>query len=212
MFNKRLELLQKKNNLTVKQLSAELKIPLDYLEKLLSGSTEPTIDDISRLSDYFEVSTDYLLGKTTYSPSLAKTIGWKDYIQLHIQGKLSNLEYIPNTDIIPPKYALDSDFLPYSTNRKYGYGKKFNRYLVENDFYFFHKKDCISLNNRNTELIHKYIAIQDFSPCPICHPQDCIETWYVNFLKQNFKFNLNDSHIKLRAQKSQNASSTVVTK
>lgn len=199
MFSKKLTFLREQKGLTIDELADELNCASNRISDLEQNKKNPTVLDIEKFADFFNVSTDYLLSATTYSPSIAKTIGWKDYIQLYWSSHFRKFEFTPNTTMIPESYALNEELLPYALNCRYGYGGRFNSFLVEDDFEYYHKKDCPCLINKNSELIHRYIAIQDFSPCPICNPPSNIHNWYVTFLKKNFGDNIVQSEIKLYA-------------
>ena len=60
--NNRVRHLRKKNNLTLAQLSNLVDIHLAKLSRIETGEQLIKIDSIITLSNYFEVSSDYLLG------------------------------------------------------------------------------------------------------------------------------------------------------
>ena len=62
MFVKRLETLIRERNLTIAELSLIVKIPSSTMYSWQNG-TQPTAEKLSKLADFFEVSTDYLLGR-----------------------------------------------------------------------------------------------------------------------------------------------------
>ena len=62
-FSKRLRELRLEKGLTQKELAKELdmtQVTISYWE---SGEREPSINYIRALADYFDVTTDYLLGR-----------------------------------------------------------------------------------------------------------------------------------------------------
>lgn len=64
IFSERLMLLRKQNNLTQNQLGTELgtkKQSVNNWEKCVSL---PSLDLVSSLADYFNVSLDYLVGRS----------------------------------------------------------------------------------------------------------------------------------------------------
>lgn len=63
-FSTRLENLLEERNLTQKRLSTELHIAPSTLNGYLRRNREPDFATLIKLADYFEVSTDYLLGVT----------------------------------------------------------------------------------------------------------------------------------------------------
>ncbi|MCI9137870.1 MAG: helix-turn-helix transcriptional regulator [Lachnospiraceae bacterium] len=60
----RLENLLEEHNLTQKKLSTELHIAPSTLNGYLRRNREPDFATLIKLANYFEVSTDYLLGVT----------------------------------------------------------------------------------------------------------------------------------------------------
>lgn len=65
-FKERLKELRLERNLTQKQLAALLGVSDDCIFFWEKGRSEPSIQQIIDLSDLFEVTADYLLGKTDY--------------------------------------------------------------------------------------------------------------------------------------------------
>ncbi len=64
MIKLRLRELRQSKQLTQEELSKILKIPRSTYANYENGSREPDNNTISLISDYFNVSVDYLFGKT----------------------------------------------------------------------------------------------------------------------------------------------------
>lgn len=64
MFNERLQYLRKDRGLTQKDVSAVLGVKINTLAQYEKGNREPNFKTLCMLADYFNVSTDYLLGRT----------------------------------------------------------------------------------------------------------------------------------------------------
>ncbi len=64
MLNDRLRQLRKISGKTMKEVSAELGIALTTYAGYEQGVREPSICMLSKLCDYFDVSADYLIGRT----------------------------------------------------------------------------------------------------------------------------------------------------
>lgn len=64
MFGERLKELRKKNRYTQKELAKILNITQTALSRLESGTTSANEDIIIKVADLFNVSADYLLGRT----------------------------------------------------------------------------------------------------------------------------------------------------
>lgn len=63
-FGKRLEQLLEERELTQRQVSNDLHIAATTLNGYVKGNREPDYGTLVRIAEYFEVSTDYLLGVT----------------------------------------------------------------------------------------------------------------------------------------------------
>lgn len=89
------------------------------------------------------------------------------------------------TTMIPNSVIIDKNYLPNLKNKKYGYGKRFNAFVCDDSVYY-HKSKCPKLKNKKKTVIHRYVALQNYKPCPVCSPIDYIDPWYMEFLKKNW--------------------------
>lgn len=64
MLNQRLELLRKEKHLTKKQVADFLKIDQSTYGKYELNKREPDFDTLQKLADFYDVSVDFLLGRT----------------------------------------------------------------------------------------------------------------------------------------------------
>ena len=62
-FAKRLRQLRKSKHMTLRVMADFCELSKSTLWRYENGDAEPSTDDIVRLADFFEVTTDYLLGK-----------------------------------------------------------------------------------------------------------------------------------------------------
>ena len=51
---------------TQKQVADYLQITYNAISQYESGAREPSIDTLRRICDFFDVSADYLIGRTDY--------------------------------------------------------------------------------------------------------------------------------------------------
>ena len=63
-FPDRLKELRKSKKLTQKQLAVAIKVSERNYQSFEYGEFKPSHDNIIKLAEYFQVSTDYLLGLT----------------------------------------------------------------------------------------------------------------------------------------------------
>lgn len=63
-FSERLRNLKKEHNIKQDELANVLNYGRTAISNYTSGRNEPSIKDLKRIADYFEVSIDYLVGNT----------------------------------------------------------------------------------------------------------------------------------------------------
>jgi len=66
MGQTRIRELREEKELTQKQLGKEMGVALNTISNWERGTREPDIATIIKLAEFFEVTTDYLLGVTDY--------------------------------------------------------------------------------------------------------------------------------------------------
>ncbi|MEI2466629.1 helix-turn-helix domain-containing protein [Niallia taxi] len=64
MFGKRLRTLRKESKLTMKEFGEKFSLAESTISGYENGNRKPDMDILSRFADFFNVSTDYLLGRT----------------------------------------------------------------------------------------------------------------------------------------------------
>ena len=72
-----LKQIREKKNITQTKLSVELEVSQELISHYETGKSKPNIETLIRLADYFNCSTDYLLGRTN-NPSTVKDLDTKD--------------------------------------------------------------------------------------------------------------------------------------
>lgn len=71
-FSLRLKELRKANNLTLEQLGKNIGSTKATMSNLETGQKKPSLDMVIKLADYFQVSIDYLVGRTD-NPTFHRT-------------------------------------------------------------------------------------------------------------------------------------------
>ncbi|MDF9529836.1 MULTISPECIES: helix-turn-helix domain-containing protein [Bacillus cereus group] len=69
MFGENLRKLRKKQNLTMKELGQKLNLAESTISGYENGNRKPDYDTLNKFADFFEVSTDYLLGRNVTKSS-----------------------------------------------------------------------------------------------------------------------------------------------
>lgn len=64
VFSVRLKMLRKQRNINQARLAKMLGYGYTAIANYESGRNEPSLGDLCRIADFFDVSTDYLLGRT----------------------------------------------------------------------------------------------------------------------------------------------------
>lgn len=63
-FSLRLKELRKVNNLTLEQLGKNIGSTKATMSNFETGQKKPSLDMVIKIADYFQVSIDYLVGRT----------------------------------------------------------------------------------------------------------------------------------------------------
>lgn len=63
-FNKKLKKLRMLKSITQKQLAEQINIQPNSVQRLEYGTAQPSLKTITAIADYFDVSIDYLVGRT----------------------------------------------------------------------------------------------------------------------------------------------------
>lgn len=110
MIIERLKKLRKEGKLTQKDIATFLNISQPAYQQFESGKKKINLETMEKLADYFNVSTDYLLGKTDIpDPDL----------EVDIDKAIDNSVAYDGTPITDNDRMIIKDFLKeYFTNKK----------------------------------------------------------------------------------------------
>lgn len=128
----RLKLLREKKGVNKKELSVLLNLPYTTYVNYEAGTREPGSNVLRTISNFYDVSIDYILG-ITENPEKNKT-NVRDEITDPNYGKASN-----NTEEVEEKQLYDIDkpiidkFLKLTDRNKYRIESKIDDYLIEQD-------------------------------------------------------------------------------
>ena len=89
-LNERLRKLRLENKLTAKKMGAILKVSGSTISLYESGKRTPNKDLLLKMSDYFNVSTDYLLGKTDI-PNIELLCDFKEIGEFDIAREIEKM-------------------------------------------------------------------------------------------------------------------------
>lgn len=63
-FSERLKILRNECGINQTTLGEEIGVTVKQIQRYESGESEPTLSKLQRMADYFDVSLDYLTGRT----------------------------------------------------------------------------------------------------------------------------------------------------
>ena len=110
MFIERLKKLRKKEKLTQKDIATFLNISQPAYQQFESGKKKMNLETMEKLADYFNVSIDYLLGKTDI-PDLD--------LEIDIDNAINNSVAYDGKPITDNDREIIKDFLKdYFANKK----------------------------------------------------------------------------------------------
>lgn len=64
LLNERLKSLRVKNGVTQKAIANGIGVTSVSVQRFEYGTAKPKLDTVIKLADFFDVSTDYLIGRT----------------------------------------------------------------------------------------------------------------------------------------------------
>ncbi|RKV84923.1 MAG: XRE family transcriptional regulator [Streptococcus sp.] len=110
MIIERLKKLRKEGKLTQKDIATFLNISQPAYQQFESGKKKMNLETMEKLADYFNVSTDYLLGKTDF-PDID--------LEVDIDNAIDNSVAYDGTPITDNDRMIIKDFLKeYFANKK----------------------------------------------------------------------------------------------
>lgn len=110
MIIERLKKLRKEGKLTQKDIATFLNISQPAYQQFESGKKKMNLETMEKLADFFNVSTDYLLGKTDF-PYLD--------LEVDIDNAIDNSVAYDGTPITDNDREIIKDFLKeYFANKK----------------------------------------------------------------------------------------------
>lgn len=92
MFSERLSKLRKEKGISQKQCALDLDVDSSKYNKLENGKNRPNYDMVCKLANFFDTTTDYLLGASDdrYKDEYKNFDNWKKEFMAEIGDKLLN--------------------------------------------------------------------------------------------------------------------------
>lgn len=104
-INETLKMLREERGIYQKELALYLNVTLGTISNYENGIHSPDLDSLCKLADFYGVSTDYLLGRTSYRGDLA-VINQPIYRSYTLGSFLELLEQLPEKDRYVLVYLL----------------------------------------------------------------------------------------------------------
>lgn len=140
------------------------------------------LNSTKKVEQSVEIKTEIQSGHTKTSNSKStkrKKNTYRKTQKMKWNDKMLDISMIPKTVELDHKTLL-----PQAINRQYGYGRRFNTFIVDDNQY--HRSTCNTLKGKKKQLVHRYAAICNLPPCPDCAPVSYIDDWYIEFIQKNF--------------------------
>ncbi|WP_449456310.1 helix-turn-helix domain-containing protein [Streptococcus suis] len=96
MFPKRLTYLRKEAALTQKEIARHLNIKQPTYAQWENARTKPSAETLEKFADFFDVSTDYLLGRTDIPNPYEKSEFESLFDQLNDEQKEIAIRFLDN--------------------------------------------------------------------------------------------------------------------
>ena len=179
-FSKRIKKLRgEKSQQEVADKIGISRVSLGYYE---SGDRKPDIEVLSKLSNYFNVTTDYLLGLSDNSTTdlgiqdICKKTGLSDkavenIIKLNTHGIINESKWLKGLDYILSQ-TIEIDILNHEPDNEYWNSTKKEKYKSsvstfingEKKFIFYFGIGMEFLSDLNDILFNKYVDINPYTP------------------------------------------------
>lgn len=163
--NKNLKAAIDKSGMTREQIAAKVGCDTSSITKYYNGDRYPKTDIIIKLSELFNISTDYLLGVTKIETSL-KT---NDNTALRISCDYTGLNPSAIENLRNP--AIKYPFYQFNADEKY---KEIKNNLLSNKNLFYIINDLVFLYNQFTETQNELTELEEELNC-INNLEDCRE-------------------------------------
>ena len=95
-FEKRIGELRKEKKISQEELSKKIGVHQNVIGRYERGEAKPSIDVATAIADTFNVSLDYLVGKTEF------------LVDENIANRISTIQKLPDTDREHILFALDA--------------------------------------------------------------------------------------------------------
>lgn len=89
-YNERLRELRSKKGLSQQELSNRLGFNRATYARYETGNTQPDFDTLQKLADFFDVSTDYILGRTNTLSSSDRVNSFDEKEQAEFEAFINN--------------------------------------------------------------------------------------------------------------------------
>lgn len=143
LFGNRLRQLRKEDNLTQKDLAAKLGLAFSTISMYERGIREPDFETTEAIADYFNVSMDFLLGKSTNSAPMGNIIPIPNLNTVPLLGTIACGEPILATENLDGEVSIPDDIKADFALRCSG-DSMIDARIMDGDIVYIHQQPTVN--------------------------------------------------------------------
>ncbi len=148
LFNQRFKELKTEKNIMLKDLASDLGYSSSKLSYYLNGNNEPSYDELIKISNYFGVSIEYMLGVSPYRTKE------QEYSTRKQELENSTINDTVYDLVVKMQYVLDELYIYENEHAQYhAYSRMLLLYKVLNQYLEFCEYASLNTSERYTEMI-----------------------------------------------------------
>ena len=143
LFGNRLRQLRKEDNLTQKELAAKLGLAFSTISMYERGIREPDFETAEAIADYFNVSMDFLLGKSTNSAPMGNIIPMPNFNTVPLLGTIACGEPILADENLEGEVSIPDDIKADFALRCSG-DSMIDARILDGDIVYIHQQPTVN--------------------------------------------------------------------
>ncbi len=143
LFGSRLRQLRKEDNLTQKELAAKLGLAFSTISMYERGIREPDFETTEAIADYFNVSMDFLLGKSTSTAPMGNIIPMPKFNTVPLLGTIACGEPILATENLDGEVSIPDDIKADFALRCSG-DSMIDARIMDGDIVYIHQQPTVN--------------------------------------------------------------------
>ena len=143
LFGNRLRQLRKEANLTQKDLAAKLGLAFSTISMYERGIREPDFETTEAIADYFNVSMDFLLGKSTNTAPMGNIIPMPKFNTVPLLGTIACGEPILAAENLEGEVSIPDDIKADFALRCSG-DSMIDARIMDGDIVYIHQQPTVN--------------------------------------------------------------------